>query len=74
MIDALGYCLNKRRSAVLTHIVTSFLEGAMTTGRHETAKRKLLDFLEDCRDGVEAKPELVKHLLSDVSQPQKKKA
>ena len=47
MIDALGYCTNLRRSAILTRIATTFLNGALYPENYETSKRDLLGFLKE---------------------------
>lgn len=67
MIDALGFCTNRRRSAILTQIVTTFIDGAKSGEGYIQARKDLLAFLKECRDAVEAKPDLVKSLLSGGS-------
>lgn len=62
MIDALGYCTNLRRSAILTRIVTTFLEGAMAGERYEEARKQLMAFLKECREAVEKRPEWIKQM------------
>ena len=69
MIDALGFCTNLRRSAILTRIVTTFLNGAMYPENYEDSKKGLLAFLKECRKAVEEKPGLVKQAISQASHP-----
>ena len=69
MIDAVGYCTNLRRSAILTRIATTFLNGAMYPEKYEDSKKDLLAFLKACRKAVEEKPELVKMAFSEASHP-----
>ena len=50
-IDALSHCINLRRSAILTEIVTRFMAAAKSP-RGKQTRTALLDFLEDCQDGI----------------------
>lgn len=53
-VDALSHCINLRRSAILTEIVTRFMSAAQSP--RGTAKRTaLLDFLEDCQEQIQTK-------------------
>lgn len=53
-VDALSHCINLRRSAILTEIVTRFMSAAQSP--RGTAKRTaLLDFLEDCQEQIQEK-------------------
>lgn len=63
-IDALGFCTNSRRSAILTRIVVSFMEGVTGDVKFESAKRDLVEFLKECREAVEAKPDLFKQFAA----------
>ncbi|MDD3181118.1 MAG: hypothetical protein PHQ04_12370 [Opitutaceae bacterium] len=63
LIDILGMCMNLRRSAILTHIVTAFLHGAIARKGKTRSKRELLDFLEECREAVDERPDLVNSFL-----------
>lgn len=56
-IDALCMCTNRRRSAILTEIVTRFM-AAVESPRGTIKRTALLDFLEDCQDDVGKKREL----------------
>lgn len=51
VIDALSMCTNRRRSAILTEIVTRFM-AAVESPRGAVKRTALLDFLEDCQDDV----------------------
>lgn len=53
-IDAMSHCVNLRRSAILTEIVTRFLAAAQSP-RGTTKRTALLDFLEDCQDEIQEK-------------------
>jgi len=72
-IDALGFCTNSRRSAILTRIVVSFMEGVTGATKFESAKRDLVEFLKDCREAVEAKPDLFKQFAAPRSNGRAKK-
>ena len=58
VIDSVGLCTNLRRSAILTRIVTTFLEG-VAGDDPELSRKELNAFLRKCREAVAEKPELV---------------
>lgn len=53
-IDALSPCINLRRSAILTEIVTRFMSAAQSP-RGAVKRTALLDFLEDCQEAIQSK-------------------
>ena len=73
MIDALGMCSNLRRSAILTRIVVTFLDGVAGEEKYETARRELLEFLKECRSAIEEKPDLFREFSIPESERKKKK-
>ena len=54
-IDAFSYCINLRRSAILTEIVTRFMIAAESSGRVTAKRTALLDFLEECQEQIQEK-------------------
>lgn len=56
-IDALSVCMNRRRSAILTEIVTRFM-AAVESPRGTVKRTALLDLLEDCQEQVSARRDL----------------
>jgi hypothetical protein len=50
-IDALSHCINLRRSAILTEVVTRFMAAAKSP-RGKLTRTALLDFLEECQDRI----------------------
>ena len=57
VIDAFSLCSNRRRSAILTEIVTRFMAAAEVS-RGTSKRTALIDFLEDCQDEITEKREL----------------
>jgi hypothetical protein len=53
-IDALSHCIHKRRSAILTEIVTRFMAAAQSP-RGALKRTALLDFLEECQEEIQTK-------------------
>lgn len=64
-IDALSHCINLRRSAILTEIVTRFMLAARSSTRATANRTALLDFLEDCQEGIQKNPALFEQLLGE---------
>ena len=60
-IDALSHCIHRRRSAILTEIVTRFMAAAQSP-RGALKRTALLDYLEDCQDEISAKRDLFNSL------------
>jgi hypothetical protein len=56
-IDALSHCIHRRRSAILTEIVTRFMAAAQSP-RGTVKRTALLDYLEECQDQISDKQSL----------------
>jgi hypothetical protein len=56
-IDALSHCCNRRRSAILTEIVTRFMTAAESP-RGITKKAALLEYLEESQEVIASKRSL----------------
>lgn len=65
LIDALSLCTNRRRSAILTEIVTRFLAAAEVS-RGTSKRTALIDFLEECQDEISQKRELFNSLKEEA--------
>ncbi len=63
VIDSVGLCTNLRRSAILTRIVTTFLDG-VAGDEPEQSRKELIAFLKQCREAVAENPDRVAHYLS----------
>lgn len=64
-IDALSHCINLRRSAILTEIVTRFLAAVQSPNRGGVKRTALADFLEECQEQIGEKQKLFASLLSE---------
>ena len=51
-VDGLSHCINLRRSAILTEIVTRFMTAAQSP-RGAAKRTALLDFLEECQEKIQ---------------------
>ena len=51
-VDRLAYCMNITRSGLLAAIAVDFVESAKGSNEAAAAKKKLLAYLEECRDSV----------------------
>jgi hypothetical protein len=64
-IDALSYCTHRRRSAILTEIITRFMAAAESP-RGILKKTALLDYLEECQASITEKRDLFDSLTGKV--------
>lgn len=62
-VDALSMCINLRRSAILTEIVTRFMAAAENPPRGASKRTALLDFLEDCQEQIAEKRKMFDSLV-----------
>ena len=64
-VDALSMCINLRRSAILTEIVTRFMAAAENPPRGASKRTALMDFLEECQEQIEARRKLFDSLVKE---------
>ena len=62
-IDALSHCIYRRRSAILTEIVTRFMAAAQSP-RGAVKRTALLDYLGECQDEIAEKRKLFDSLTA----------
>ena len=56
-VDRLAYCMNITRSGLLAAIAVDFVESAKGSNEAAAAKKKLLAYLEECRESVKKRGE-----------------
>ena len=64
-IDALSHCINLRRSAILTEIVTRFMAQAEAPTLGNPKRTPLFDFLEDCHEQINDNRSLFESLAKE---------
>lgn len=64
-IDALSNCINLRRSAILTEIVTRFMISAESPKLGNPKHTALFDFLEECQAQIQSKRKLFDSMVKE---------